>query len=642
MLGNDGSHARCAAAICVCAFAVSIAHRVCVAWSFTLPPIPNTMPFSSALQPSTLLSIDKADLLARLIDGLDANGLWWLSGYTAGLVARPANVLSAPIAESHASATLSIVYGSQTGTAKRLAERLAQQAEAQGIATRLLRADAYPLRELKNERHLYVVISTQGDGDPPDDARGFVAHLLGKRAAAMPQLKFAVLGLGDSSYPQFCAIGRQLDARLAELGATRLLDRGDADLDLETIADPWLARALDAAKKELKSQPRGSVVPLRPTLAQPAHAAWSREHPYAAEVLANQRITARNGTRDIRHLEINLEDSGLHYEPGDALGVWARNPAPLVDAVLDTLALDGDGIVEHAGQSLPLRAWLGEKRELTRLARPFLASHAAHARSGDLNRLLSPDRAVDFARLIAERQVIDVLQDFPAEWTAEEVVAALRPLAPRLYSIASSSKLVGDEAHLTVAHVEYARNGATRWGAASHFLAASDEGTSLPIFIERNERFRLPTDHARDIVMIGPGTGIAPFRGFVQERIAVGASGRNWLLFGNQRSRSDFLYQLEWQEALRNGTLHRLDLAFSRDSIQKTYVQDRLREHGRELYTWLDSGAYLYVCGATAMGKGVHAALIDVIAEHGGKSSEDAEDYLDTLQQQGRYARDVY
>ena len=595
------------------------------------------------------LPADKADMLARLTDGLDTPRLWWLSGYIAGLADRPSHDahgsthhIVTSVAEAQAGTILTIVYGSQTGNAKRFAEKLAQQSEASGIGVRLLRADAYPLRELKNERHLYIVISTQGDGDPPDDARGFVAHLLGRRAPELPHLKYAVLGLGDSSYPQFCAIGRQLDARLLELGATRVVDRADADLDLEAVADPWLANALDAAKKELKGQQRGTVVPLRPAPAQPAPPAWTRDHPFAAEVLVNQRITARDSTRDIRHLEIDLEGSGLHYEPGDALGVWPCNPPALVEAVLETLAMDGEHIVAHAGQSLSLRSWLGEKRELTRLARPFLASHAARAGNRELDRLLAPDHAGDFARLIADRQVIDVLHDFPAAWTGDELVAALRPLAPRLYSIASSSKVVGEEAHLTVAHVEYARGDAMRWGAASHLLAASDESARLPIFIERNERFRLPTDPSRDIVMIGPGTGVAPFRAFVQERRAVGASGRNWLLFGNPHSRSDFLYQLEWQDALKQGALHRLDLAFSRDASKRIHVQDRLREHGRELYAWLDGGAHLYVCGATAMGKGVHAALIHVIAEHGGKDHEDAEDFLDTLQQQGRYARDLY
>ena len=598
---------------------------------------------SLAAVPSPIpLPADKADLLARLIEGLDTPRLWWLSGYAAGLAERPVHAAPAPIADAHASASLSIVYGSQTGNAKRLAERLAQQAESAGLAVRLLRADAYPLRELKNERHMYVVISTQGDGDPPDDARGFVTHLLGKRAPQLPQLKFAVLGLGDSSYPQFCAIGRALDARLAELGATRLFDRGDADLDLETIADPWIARALDVAKKELKASSRGSVVPLRPSLHPTAVTEGAREHPFAAEILVNQRITARGHERDVRHLEIALEGSGLAYEPGDALGVWPRNPEPLVDAVLNTLALDGESIVDHAGRSLPLREWLVAQRELTRLARPFLVAHAALARNAELDRLLAPDRANDLAGLYATKQVIDMLREFPATWTANEFVAALRPLTPRLYSIASSRKLVGEEAHLTVAHVEYAAGEDTRWGAASHFLATRAEGERAPVFIERNERFRLPADPTRDIVMIGAGTGIAPYRGFVQERDTTGATGRNWLLFGNRNSRKDFLYQLEWQDALRRSALHRLDLAFSREGPQKVHVQDRLLEHGRALYAWLESGAHLYVCGAIAMGKGVHAALLGALTTHAGKDANAAEEYLRELQQQGRYARDVY
>ena len=600
------------------------------------------MPLAASPQQSMPLSTDKADLLARLTEGLDPAGLWWLAGYAAGLADRSTHTLAVPAAEAHTSARLCIVYGSQTGNAKRLAEGLAQRAEASGIGVRLLRADAYPLRELKNERHLFVVISTQGDGDPPDDARGFVAHVLGKRAPKLGQLKFAVLGLGDSSYPQFCAIGQKLDERLAELGATRVLERGDADLDLETVAEPWLARALDAAKKELKGQlPRATVTPLRPP-AQLAPTTWSRERPYPAELLVNQRITGRASMRDVRHFEISLEGSSLQYEPGDALGVWPRNHESLVDAVLQTSALDGDAVVDHKGQALPLRTWLSDERELTRLARPFLASHAAIARSDGLNRLLAPERAGEFTRLLAKRQVIDVLQDFPADWTAEELVAALRPLTPRLYSIASSQKVVGEEAHLTVARVVHAHRGALRFGAASHYLATRDDRGRLPVFVERNERFRLPTDPAQDIVMIGPGTGVAPFRGFVQERAAVGASGRNWLLFGNPHSQNDFLYQLEWQDALRRGALHRLDLAFSRDDSRKTYVQDRLREHGGALYAWLVNGAHLYVCGATGMGKGVHAALIDIVVEHGGKTADDAGDFLDTLQQQGRYARDVY
>ncbi|GAB2624755.1 assimilatory sulfite reductase (NADPH) flavoprotein subunit [Novilysobacter erysipheiresistens] len=604
--------------------------------------------------PPTPLSRDQADLLHRLTERLDGAGLWWLSGYAAGLARGQVALVGAatdtaaapPVATTP---PVSVVYGSQTGNAKRLAEKLARQLDAGGIPARLWRADTYPTRELKDERQLYLVISTQGDGDPPDDARALVEFIAGKRAPKLPQLRFAVLGLGDSSYPQFCSIGRQLDARLAELGATRLFERGDADLDIDSVATPWLDRALASARESQPVQaPRATVTALRPLAP-----AFDRATPFAAEVLANQPLTARGSTRqhsdrDVRHVELSLEGSGLHYEPGDALGVWPRNPPALVEAVLTTLALDGDAPVSHNGAERPLRQWLLDKRELTRLTRPFVGAHAALAGSAPLDRLLQPDNATDLTALLGRQQLIDLLRAYPGRWTADALVAALRPLTPRLYSIASSQKAVGEEAHLTVAHIEYAVGGETRWGAASHFLASRGDDDRVPVFIEHNERFRLPADPARDVIMIGPGTGVAPFRGFVQERsetrsMTAGASGRNWLLFGNPHFRTDFLYQAEWQQALKDGQLHRLDLAFSRDQAEKIYVQDRLREHGRELYAWLDNGAHLYVCGdATRMAKDVHAALIDVIAEHGGKSREDAETRLNDIQQQGRYARDVY
>jgi sulfite reductase (NADPH) flavoprotein alpha-component len=536
---------------------------------------------------------------------------------------------------------LTVVYGSQTGNAKRLAEQLVRQAEAAGVVARLLRADAYPLRELKAEKLLYVVISTQGDGDPPDDARGFVEHLLGKRAPALPGLRFAVLGLGDSSYPQFNATGRQLDSRLAELGAQRLFERGEADLDVETVATPWLSRALDAAAATLKSvAPLASVTPLRPAAAV---SPWSRDRPFSAEVLANQRLTGRGSRKDVHHVELSLDGSGLGYQPGDALGVWPRNPPALVDAVLAGLSLEGSTRVGNGGQDHQLRDWFGQHRELTRISRPFLQAHAARTGSVELQRLLQPENSAALARLLATHQLVDLLQAWPAAWPAEELVAALRPLAPRLYSIASAQSAVGPEAHLTVDHVDYVAPGGRRWGAASHFIAGAAEGATLPVFIEANDRFRLPRDGARDIVMIGPGTGVAPFRGFLQERVATGAGGRNWLLFGNPHARHDFLYQLEWQQALKAGQLQRLDLAFSRDQADKVYVQHKLREHGRDLFDWLEGGAHLYVCGdASRMARDVETAVLDVIATHGGRDPDGAKDYLSQLQQQGRYARDVY
>ena len=629
---------------------------VAITTTSTTPDMPATQP--SPFQPIT---DEQAVLLARLTAVLDRDGLWWLSGYAAGvaqgriapvagLAAIPGATVSDAVGETAAAPRLTIVYGSQTGNAKRQAETLSAQIQASGIGVRLLRADAYPLRELKNERHLLIVISTQGDGDPPDDARAFVEFIAGKRAPKLPELHYAVLSLGDSGYPQFCAVGRQLDERLAELGAQRWFARGDADLDIDTVATPWFTTALAAAKDALKPQvPLATVTPPRPH----AHAAASthaRDNPFPAEILANQRITGRGNRRttsdkDVRHVELSLEGSGLKYEPGDALGVWPVNPPKLVDALLATLQLDGDAITTHGMQALPLREWLSSKREITRLSRPFVVQHATRANSPALDAMLAPSNTGGLAELLASHQLVDLLRAYPATWPAEELVVALRPLVPRLYSIASSARAVGEEAHLTVAHVEYAvdGDGDLRWGTASDFLARSDEGATIPVFIEHNERFRLPKDGSRDIILIGPGTGVAPFRAFVQERVESAATGRNWLFFGNPHAHSDFLYQLEWQDALRSGALHRLDLAFSRDQAHKVYVQDRLRERGAEVHEWLQGGASVYVCGdATRMAKDVHAALLDIIATHGGKSTDEANDALNDLLAQGRYARDVY
>ena len=552
---------------------------------------------------------------------------------------RCAKALPLAAVETSPQQVLTIVYGSQTGNARRLAEALARDAESAGLTVKLARADAYPVRELKNERLLYVVISTQGDGDPPDDARGFVEFLTSKRAPKLDELKFAVLGLGDSSYAQFCAVGTTLDERLAALGATRLFPRGEADVDIETIAGPWLKKALATARDTLKTGASlATVTPLRP---QRAAVVWTRDRPYHAEVLDNQRISARGSAKDIRHIELSLGISDLSYEPGDSLGVWPSNSPALVDQVIDALKLDAQAPVAHDGQTLPLREWLVDKRELTCLARPFVFAHAQRAKHDDLDAIVASP--VAFPELLSDHQVIDLLHAFPAQWTAQEFVSALRPLTPRLYSIASSLKVVEDEAHLTVARVAYEAFGRHHVGAASDFLATRNGDGRVPIFIESNERFRLPQDGARDVIMIGPGTGIAPFRAFLQERGAIGAKGRNWLFFGNPHFQSDFLYQVEWQQALKRGELHRLDVAFSRDQLDKVYVQHRLRRSGRELYAWLENGAHIYVCGdGTHMAKDVHAALREIIVEHGGKSREDAEGFLTQLAAERRYSRDVY
>jgi len=589
---------------------------------------------SSGLALVPTLSEAKLGAFVGLADGLSSEALLWLSGYAAGLAARStptaANAAPSTQATPQAAPTLTIVYGSQTGNSRRIAEGLAARLEAAGVATRLFRADIYPTPELKREKFLQVVISTQGDGDPPDDARSWFEFVTGSKAPRLPSLKFGVLGLGDSSYPKFCETARLLDARLEQLGASRWHALAQADVDIDAVADPWLEALVPIARSELAvPAAKDKVTALRAPSALPA---ISRARPFNARVLANQRITGRDSDRDTRHVELSLENSGLEYEPGDALGVWPTNPSALVDEVLRSLRLDGDEPVEHSNESHPLRAWLEQRRELTRLDRPFLARHAALSGDETLARLLEPANGSELREWLGTRQPIDVIQGSPAHWTASTLVAALRPLAPRLYSIASSRKAVGEEAHLVVGHVEYENAGARRWGAASHYLATRIEEATASIFIEANERFRLPADGSRDIIMIGAGTGIAPFRGFVQERSETGARGRNWLVFGNPRFSSDFLYQLEWQRALRQGQLQRLDLAFSRDGAQRTYVQQRLREQASQLRAWIDKGAYLYVCGKEAtLGRDVHATLLGILG-----------DQRDELQREGRYLRDVY
>jgi sulfite reductase (NADPH) flavoprotein alpha-component len=605
----------------------------------------------NAVIPS-LLSKDKQQLAARLVEGLEEPALHWLSGYLAGLAAqRPAGRTGgaepAPLKAVDAQQRLTVVYGSQTGNARRAAEQLAERAAAAGLEVRLLRADAYPLHELKKERLLYVVVSTHSSGDvvePPDDARSFVEYLQSRRAPRLPELAYAVLALGDTSYPDFCAIGRRIDERLAELGATRLFACGEADVDVETVAGPWTGTALEQARARLKPSPAqpapaGGVV----TTLHPARAAWTRQRPFQAEVLANQRIVASDSGKDVRHIELSLEGSGLAYQPGDALGVWPTQSPSLVDAVLETLGLDGDREVAFQDERLPLAQWLGQRRELTGLTRPFLAAHAERGGHAALKALLQPGAQGELAALLRGTPLLDLLRRHPARWDADALVAALRPLAPRMYSIASSQARVENEVHLTVDRLHYRSDGEERWGVASHHLCALDEGDTVPVFVEANDRFRLPAEPSRDVVMIGPGTGVAPFRAFVQERAATGAGGRNWLFFGNPHRRTDFLYQLEWQQAVRDGTLARLDVAFSRDQAHKVYVQHRIREQGRELWAWLQDGAHLYVCGdADRMAPDVHQALLDVAATHGGKSRDDAEAWLRALAAEGRYARDVY
>ena len=578
--------------------------------------------------------------LDRLLGGLSANALYWTAGYVhaRARAAGPQGESAQPAKAHVVSARLTIVYGSQTGNAKRVAEELKDRAESQGLNVRVLRADAYPQRELAEERALLVAISTQGDGDPPDDSRAFLRFLQSARAPKLPNLRYGVIGLGDSSYPKFCLIGQQLDARLAELGGTRLTARADADVDIERVAGPFARGAIDAAKTLLDiPATRGAKV----TSLRPAPVGHSRARPFAAQVLANQRLTSSDSEVRVHHMELDLAGSGLRYLPGDALGIWPQQHPALVAEVLAKAGLDGAALVTHDEQELTLQRWLSDKRELTRLSRAALVEIAERTGNAELKALVADKVAC--AEYLAGHQLLDLIECFAPRLSASEWVGLLPPLQPRLYSIASSVRQAGDEVHLTVAERIDQVDGHTRFGVASRQLLELAEGARVPVYIEHNERFRLPADSARDVIMIGPGTGVAPFRAFVQERAATGARGRDWLFFGHRHLRREFLYQTEWIAALGAGRLAHLDVAFSRDQPERHYVQHLLRERGRELVEWMDGGAHLYVCGdATRMAKDVHQALIEILAGVRGQSVDEAAAELDRLADQGRYARDVY
>src|SRR5690606_2815185 len=445
-------------------------------------------------------------LITELTEGLESSALSWLSGYFAGVAQgkqTSSRTVQPPVVASVAGAAvaqqLTVLYGSQTGNAKRVAEALAERAGGLGLNTRLVRADRYATRELKDEQLLYIVMSTQGDGDPPDDSIAFVEFLSSRRAPKLPQLKYAVLGLGDSSYPIFCGIAQNIDARLEALGAARLHEVGTADLDIETVALPWQDTAIAQAQQALKPSdtPTASVTTLHPKTAKA-----TREQPFLAELLQNQPITGRGSDKDTRHLEISLEGSQLRYQPGDALGVWPTQSAALVEQVLAILNLSPDETVEINQVSRALTKWLSHHRELTQLTKPFLVAHAELSQSDELKTLLQPESIEAFRTLLETRQLVDVLKAYPANWTAQGLVKALRPLTPRMYSIASSQAAVDEEVHLTLANVSYEYEGEARWGVASHFLSELEEGEQVPVFIEENPRFRLPADSTRDVIMI--------------------------------------------------------------------------------------------------------------------------------------------
>lgn len=596
------------------------------------------MQLKDSLTNLTPLSDEQQRQLSQALSTLNTQQLAWVSGYLYGLSQAGSQPAVTGAAATAPSGNLTILYGSQTGNAKGVASAIKAQAEARGLPVILTSMADYKPKQLKKETHLLVVVSTYGEGEPPESAVDLYEQLKKGKVGKLEGLKFAVLGLGDSSYEFFCQTGKDFDSLLTKAGADRVHELASLDVDYQDAAKAWGEQALNAIAATLSAGPAGSRVASAVQQAV-GHSQYSKENPFPARLSVNQKITGRDSTKDIRHIEISLEESGIRYQPGDALGIWFDNDADLVGEVLALAHLSGDEATARGS----LREVLSRELELTRLHGGFITGLAEISDNAALKDLAGDKAQVN--ALVASAQVVDVLKRFPTALTAEQLMGLLRPLTPRLYSIASSQSEVEEEVHLTVGVVRYPQeDGTVRSGAASSYLADRlPEDAEVRVFVEHNDNFRLPANPDTPVIMVGPGTGIAPFRAFLQEREAQGADGKNWLFFGNPHFTQDFLYQVEWQRYVKSGLLSKISLAFSRDQANKIYVQDRLREAGLELYQWLEAGAHFYVCGdANHMAKDVQEALLDVIAAHGQKSREEAEEYLSELRRAKRYQRDVY
>ncbi len=580
------------------------------------------------------LTADRQQQLNAVVADLSHEQLLWSSGYLAGLAASSSASAAAPAsAAGTAASTWTIFYATETGNSRRVAEMLARQGRDAGLAVELHDLRNYKPRALARVTQALFVIATHGIGEAPDGSELFFEYWLGENAPRLEQLTYSVLALGDSSYADFCEMGVRLDQQLKALGAAALTERVECDLDFDGPAAMWAGQVVTKALERTPSTPTRPAH-LRAVSASPA---YSRQNPYLAEVLVRQPITGAASSKSVYHVELDLEGSGLDYLPGDSLGVVSRNPQALVEALLAATGLGADDPVTLDGASVPLEQVLRERKEITALSRPFLqhvsADHPA------LNAVLADRDAL--ARYFKTHQLIDVVSDHPRDWTAQALTDALRGLTPRLYSIASSPLANPGEAHLTVGKVAYHAWGREHWGSASTYLA--DGPDQVPVYVERNDHFRLPDDGDTPIIMIGAGTGVAPYRAFIEHRAALGHRGDNWLIFGDRHFASDFLYQLEWLRYRKEGWLARLDVAFSRDQAQKHYVQHRVLEQATELRRWLERGAHIYVCGdADHMAVDVHKALQAVFEQDGRLSPEQAAAELSALKQAGRYQRDVY
>jgi sulfite reductase (NADPH) flavoprotein alpha-component len=593
---------------------------------------------------------EQVELLNRLLPSLSEVQKIWLSGYLAATskvdaaasVGAPAALaVSAPAAPQE----VTILFGSQTGNSQKLAKKISGKLQEKGLVVTLSSMSDFKPNTLKKVQNLLILVSTHGEGEPPDNALTFYEFLHSKRAPQLEELRYSVLALGDTSYEFFCQTGKDFDKRLEELGAKRLVPRVDCDVDYDEAAEGWMSQVV-ASFSEASAAPASSAGGAAPA-AVGGTTEYSRTNPFRATVLENLNLNGRGSDRETRHVEISLEGSGLQYEPGDCLGIFPENHPRLVEELIQAMGWKADELVpvNKNGEERSLKEALTSHYEITVLTKPLLEQAAKLSADSKLQELMAAGREQELREYLKARDLLDLVQDYSfAGVSARDFVAILRKMPARLYSISSSPKAYPDEVHLTIRKVNYESHGRVRYGVCSTDIAERIQpGDTIPVYIHQNPNFKLPQNPETPVIMIGPGTGVAPFRAFLGEREELGAEGKTWLFYGDQHFFTDFLYQLDWQRWLKEGVLTRMDVAFSRDTDKKVYVQHRMLENSKELYQWLQEGASVYVCGdEKKMAHDVHAALEKILEQEGGLSPEEAAQYLARMQQEKRYQRDVY
>lgn len=585
-----------------------------------------------------LFNEQQTNALKVLSEGLTREQLLWVNGYFQGLLSAgnlPVAAI-APVA-SESSQKLTIIYGTHTGRSKTIADKFAVRLKSSGVNIQTVGMDDYKVRQLPQEKNLVVIVSTHGEGEPPAMAEDFYSFVTGKRAPKLPETNYAVVALGDKSYKQYCKTGVDIDEALTRLGAKSIVPLLKLDVDFEDDVNRWIE---DFAKALGGIQPVSNVPATSETNSQTKE--YSRKNPFQATVIDKVKITGRGSDKEVYHLELSLEGSGIQYEPGDSVGILANNPPALVKSILQQAGFTGDEQVPIKDGTFSIQEALSNYLEITVLNREVIQKYQEKTANSVLLDILQNDEKLD--QYLYGHDLLDLLQEFPHSFGAQDLADLLRSFPPRLYSISSSQNAVGEEVHITVATVRYHHRNRHREGACSTYLADRiDVDSKVSVFIEKNPAFKLPEKAETPVILIGAGTGVAPFRAFLQHREAGDLKGKTWLFFGERRFHSDFLYQAEWQKLLKDGYLGRIDVAFSRDQAEKIYVQNRLVERQKEVYEWLEKGANIYLCGdMKQMARDVQKTLVRIFETEGGMTPEKAEDYLRQLKKQKRFQLDVY